>query len=93
MRLLIILMMIFTIGCSADVVTYEDFKEDATDFYVLMLTVGEKTPELDEVYNEFLKYDKTDDELYINVVAMYEEMGVSTLVELYRSEVTRLINE
>lgn len=94
MRLLLSIMMIFTIGCSADVSTDKDFKDDATDFYVLMLQTGEKTPELDEVYEDFLKYNKKDDELYINVVGMYNAMGnIKIDTEVFRSEVTRLINE
>ena len=82
------------IGCSADAVTDDNFKGDATGFYVLMLQTGEKTSELDKVYEDFLKYNKTDDELYINVVGMYIALNDMTIdTEVYRQQVTRLINE
>jgi len=92
--LMSIIVAFLLIGCSDSTTSEENFKNNATDFYVLMLQTGEKTAELDKVYEDFLKYDKTDDELYINVVGMYVALNDMTIdTEVYRQQVTRLLNE
>jgi len=92
--LMSIIVSFLLIGCSDSTTSEENFKNNATDFYVLMLQTGEKTAELDKVYEDFLKYDKTDDELYINVVGMYVALNDMTIdTEVYRQQVTRLLNE
>ncbi|MCT8138657.1 hypothetical protein H1D32_13435 [Anaerobacillus sp. CMMVII] len=85
--------LILLLGCSKSV-NYDFYLDDAIDFYVLMLQNGEQTEELDKVYEDFQKYNRLDDPLFINVLKMYEAFSNDAEdVEIYRYEVTRLINE
>lgn len=92
MKLLMIITLIFLISCSNQD-DYGKFLDGAIDFYVLMLQNGEQNEELNEVYKEFKQHQYKNEPLYINVIKMYEAFGNGEDAEVYRYEVTKLINE
>jgi predicted ATP-grasp superfamily ATP-dependent carboligase len=100
MRKLTIMMAIIStvlIGCNVTVATNNeaDFKSFAQDFYIQMLTDGEQSMEVSEMYGEMVgEYESYDnEELYENLAGMYEALGGEGDAEQYRQQITKILNE
>jgi predicted ATP-grasp superfamily ATP-dependent carboligase len=99
MRKLTIMMAIIStvlIGCNVTAATNEaDFNSFAQDFYIQMLTDGEQSEEVSEMYGEMVgEYESYDnEELYENLAGMYEALGGEGDAEQYRQQITKILNE
>jgi hypothetical protein len=81
-------------GCGGNV-DDKDFDKFAQDFYIQMLTDGEQSEEVSEMYDEMVgEYNGVENEtLYENLAGMYKALGGEGDAEQYRQQITKILNE
>jgi hypothetical protein len=94
LTLKIAMVMLIMTGCGGNA-DDKDFDKFAQDFYIQMLTDGEQSEEVSEMYDEMVsEYNGVENEtLYENLAGMYEALGGEGDAEQYRQQVTKILNE
>jgi hypothetical protein len=94
LTLKIAMVILIMTGCGGNV-DDKDFDKFAQGFYIQMLTDGEQSEEVSEMYGEMVgEYESYDnEELYENLAGMYEALGGEGDAEQYRQQVTKILNE
>ena len=95
-RIAVMMTMVATllVGCNSGP-TEEEFASFASDFYVQMLTDGEQSEKVTQMYNEMKDEYKSfeNESLYENLAGMYKGLGGEGDAEQYRQQVTKILNE